>query len=86
MVTDRFESEDWPTLSAERREHLSQILDFGPSGAAFISHNQAQLEDLPVTALNAQEVPVLCWTVRSQDEEHRARRIADNITFEGYLP
>jgi len=29
---------------------------------------------------------VLCWTVRLQDEEHRARRIADNITFEGYLP
>ncbi|MBT7343693.1 MAG: phosphodiesterase [Rhodobacteraceae bacterium] len=86
LVTDRFESEDWPTLSAERREHLAQILDFGPSGAAFISHNQAQLEDLPVTALKAQEVPVLCWTVRSQDEEHRARRIADNITFEGYLP
>ena len=86
LVTDRFEPEDWPILSAERREHLAQILDLGTSGAGFISHNQAQLEDLPVSALKAQEVPVLCWTVRSRDEEHRARRIADNVTFEGYLP
>ena len=86
LVTDSFEPEDWPTLNAERREHLAQILDFGTSGAGFISHNQAHLEDLPVSALKAQEVPVLCWTVRSRDEEHRARRIADNVTFEGYLP
>ena len=86
LVTDRFEPKDWPILSAERREHLAQILDLGTSGAGFISHNQAQLEDLPVSALKAQEVPVLCWTVRSRDEEHRARRIADNVTFEGYLP
>ena len=86
LVTDRFEPEYWPILSAERREHLAQILDLGTSGAGFISHNQAQLEDLPVSALKAQEVPVLCWTVRSRDEEHRARRIADNVTFEGYLP
>ncbi|MBT6507614.1 MAG: phosphodiesterase, partial [Marinovum sp.] len=27
---------------------------------------------------------VLCWTVTSEREEIRARRIADNITFEGY--
>jgi len=86
LVTDRFEPKDWPILSAERREHLAQILDLGTSGAGFISHNQAQLEDFPVSALKAQEVPVLCWTVRSRDEEHRARRIADNVTFEGYLP
>ena len=86
LVTDRFEPKDWPILSAERREHLAQILDLGTSGAGFISHNQAQLADLPVSALKAQEVPVLCWTVRSRDEEHRARRIADNVTFEGYLP
>lgn len=86
LVTDRFEPEDWPGLNAERREHLGQILDFGASGAGFISHNQTQLDDHPVSSLKAQGVPVLCWTVRSRDEEHRARSIADNVTFEGYLP
>ena len=86
LVTDRFEPEDWPGLNADRREHLGQILDFGTSGAGFISHNQTQLDDHPVSALKAQGVPVLCWTVRSRDEERRARSIADNVTFEGYLP
>ncbi|MDB9832663.1 glycerophosphodiester phosphodiesterase family protein [Planktomarina temperata] len=86
LVTDRFEPDDWPSLSAERRKYLAQILDFGTSGVGFISHNHTQLTDPPVSALKAQGVPVLCWTVRSPDEERRARRIADNITFEGYLP
>ena len=44
LVTDRFEPEGWPDLNADRREHLGQILDFGASGAGFISHNQTQLE------------------------------------------
>jgi len=29
-------------------------------------------------------VPIICWTVRSPAQETEARRIADNITFEGY--
>ena len=29
---------------------------------------------------------VLCWTIRSLEAEAEARRIADNVTFEGYLP
>ncbi|MEE3316404.1 MAG: phosphodiesterase, partial [Pseudomonadota bacterium] len=30
--------------------------------------------------------PILCWTVRSSEIEQTARQVADNITFEGYLP
>jgi hypothetical protein len=29
-------------------------------------------------------VPVFCWTIRSAAMETQARKIADNITFEGY--
>jgi hypothetical protein len=39
-----------------------------------------------VAELKARGVPVLCWTIRSPAEEAAARRVADNITFEGYLP
>ena len=28
---------------------------------------------------------VLCWTIRSPEAEAKAREIADNVTFEGYL-
>ena len=36
--------------------------------------------------LKARGVPILCWTVRSAKQEIKARHIADNITFEGYIP
>ena len=39
-----------------------------------------------VAALAARGVPVLCWTIRSADHEAAARRVAANITFEGYAP
>jgi hypothetical protein len=29
-------------------------------------------------------VPVLCWTIKSPEAEAEARKVADNITFEGY--
>ena len=39
-----------------------------------------------VLALKARGLPIMCWTVRSAEAEARARAIADNITFEGYMP
>jgi len=41
--------------------------------------------DRPVIhSLKERDIPVLTWTIRSEAEERAARRIADNITFEGY--
>ena len=41
---------------------------------------------MPVVAkLKDDGVPVACWTVRSEAEEVRAREVADQVTFEGYL-
>src|SRR5262245_38173063 len=48
-----------------------------------------QLEGLPATAVSLRRRlgrPVLVWTVTSPANEARARRFADNIIFEGYLP
>ena len=39
-----------------------------------------------VSRLKAERLPILTWTVRSPAEEAAARRVADNITFEGYRP
>lgn len=85
LVTDGFDPSDWP-LSAARCDYLRAISDFDRVGAAFISHDANDLDRARVRELKAQGVPILCWTVRSPAEEARARRIADNITFEGYTP
>ena len=49
------------------------------------SHLWRDLTAPPLSALKARGVPVLCWTIRSAEQETQARELADNITFEGYL-
>jgi glycerophosphoryl diester phosphodiesterase len=55
-------------------------------GAGFVSHDVAALDMPRVAEIKAAGLPVLCWTVRSKAEEAEARRVADAVTFEGYLP
>lgn len=84
LTTDTFPPEHWPTLQAPLRDHLRRIPDFNRVGACFISHNHRHLDTPAVHALHERAVPILCWTVRSPEEEAAARRIVNNVTFEGY--
>lgn len=84
LTTCAFPAENWPMVPAQTREALAQIPDFDRVGACFTSHQTTDLIGPAVTALKALNVPILCWTVRSAAEEIEARKIADNITFEGY--
>ncbi|WP_298806607.1 glycerophosphodiester phosphodiesterase family protein [uncultured Lentibacter sp.] len=86
LTTCDYRPEDWPTIPKTRLAELRPIPDFIRTGASFISHQASDLTRAPVTALKAQGVPVLCWTIRSRAQEDAARQIADNVTFEGYAP
>ncbi len=66
-------------------DHLREIPDFDRVRASFISHEAPDLPRARVADLKAQGVPILCWTVRSPEQEAEARKVADNVTFEGYL-
>ena len=55
-------------------------------GASFISHNVLDLTSDLVREFKAKGDPLLCWTVHSEKQEKIARTIADNVTFEGYMP
>ncbi|MEY8839689.1 glycerophosphodiester phosphodiesterase family protein [Cribrihabitans sp. XS_ASV171] len=85
LVTSAYDPTDWP-LSDETCGRLREIPDFGRTGAGFISHEAQDLSRPRVAELKTQGVPVLCWTIRSPEAEAEARRVADNVTFEGYLP
>lgn len=86
LVTCRFSKEDWPLLPRARADELVEIPDFEPTGASFISHHFKSLDLPAVNQIRQGGDPVLSWTITSEDDEHEARRLADNITFEGYLP
>ena len=83
LVTCSYQAEDW-LMEAQVRDRLRQIPDYNRVGASFISHEVADLERPRVAALKAAGADILCWTVRSPAEEQRARRVAQNVTFEGY--
>ncbi|MBY6083086.1 glycerophosphodiester phosphodiesterase family protein [Ruegeria arenilitoris] len=72
-------------LPTEVCDHLRVIPDFNRVGASFISHEVQDLSRPRVAELKAQGVPILCWTVRSAEQEAEARKVADNVTFENYL-
>ncbi|WP_170451591.1 glycerophosphodiester phosphodiesterase family protein [Ruegeria arenilitoris] len=72
-------------LPTEVCDHLREIPDFDRVGASFISHEVQDLSRPRVAELKAQGVPILCWTVRSAEQEAEARKVADNVTFENYL-
>ncbi len=86
LVSCAYDPGDWPALSAARCDELRAIPDYDRVGACFISHDARDLTRPRVADLKAHGAHILCWTVRSQQDEAQARTVAENITFEGYLP
>jgi glycerophosphoryl diester phosphodiesterase len=84
LTTCNFPSKDWPTIPEKTRARLREIPDYTNTGACFISHQAGDLDNPRVAALKAQGAAVFCWTIRSAQAEVKARRVADNVTFEGY--
>ncbi len=83
LVTSAYRYEDWP-LPKATCDHLREIPDFDRVAASFISHEVGDLDRPRVAEIKAQGAMICCWTIRSAAQEAEARRLADNITFEGY--
>ncbi|MBB5723013.1 glycerophosphoryl diester phosphodiesterase [Loktanella ponticola] len=85
IVTSDYTATDWPTIPADVRDRLRDIPDYDRIGASFISHEARDLGRDRVANLKAAGANVLCWTIKSPEQEAEARKVADNVTFEGYL-
>lgn len=85
LVTSAYVYDDWPTVPEAICDRLRDIPDYVGTGATFISHEAADLNRPRVADLKAQGATILCWTIKSAAAEAQARKIADNVTFEGYL-
>lgn len=85
ITTSSYDAEDWAPLPSATCDRLRAIPDFDATGASFISHEARDLARPRVAELKAQGAAILCWTIRSPEAEAAARRVADNVTFEGYV-
>ena len=86
LITDPFKPSVWPHVPADRRASLAKAQDFDCIDACFISHNRMDLENPIIMQLKSKGAKILCWTVENIHQELMARKIVDNITFEGYIP
>ncbi|NEY89995.1 glycerophosphodiester phosphodiesterase family protein [Tabrizicola oligotrophica] len=85
LTTAAYDHDGWAPLPPARCDELRHIADYDRVGASFISHEAADLASPRVAALKAGGAAILTWTIRSPQEESLARKVADNVTFEGYL-
>lgn len=85
LVSSSYDPAKWHPLPAAVCDALRPIADFERTKSSFISHEVADLSNPRVAELKNAGADVLCWTVKTADEERIARDVAQNITFEGYL-
>ncbi|MBC2834457.1 glycerophosphodiester phosphodiesterase family protein [Paragemmobacter straminiformis] len=85
ITTSAYDHDDWAPLPPDTCDRLRLIPDYDRVEAGFISHEVADLARPLVAGLKAKGAAILCWTVRSPQVEAEARRVAQNITFEGYM-
>lgn len=85
LTTSSFDPADWEGVPAATCARLRDIPDFDRVEASFISHQGNDLHNPRVAELKAAGAAILCWTIRTPEQEAMARAIADNVTFEGYL-
>jgi glycerophosphoryl diester phosphodiesterase len=86
LVSMRFTRGSAPELSPAARFRLTHMLDFPSARPDFLAYH---VEDLPrpsVALLRWLGLPVLAWTVRSDDQRRRAKAYADAIIFEELRP
>lgn len=84
ITTSAYDPDNWAPMPEELCRRLRAIPDYGPTGSSFISHEAADLSRPRVAELKAAGAAILCWTIRSPEAEALARKVAHNVTFEGY--
>jgi glycerophosphoryl diester phosphodiesterase len=77
----------WPGLPPALARRMAYLLHFPRTRPHFIAYAIKDLPALPpLAARTILGMPLLTWTVRSEDERRRAAAYADQIIFEGWRP
>jgi hypothetical protein len=88
IVAERhYSHREWQALPARAKVRLAHLLHVHRTRPHFVAYH---VKDLPAAApLIARWVfglPLLTWTVRSEDDRRRAKRWASQMIFEGWRP
>lgn len=85
LTTSSYDYADWHPVPPAACDRLRDIPDYDAVEASFISHQGDDLLRPRVLELKAKGADILCWTIRTPEQEAMVRQVAQNVTFEGYL-
>jgi glycerophosphoryl diester phosphodiesterase len=78
---------DWPEASIEQRRGMTHLRHAFRTRPHFVAYSVNELPAIaPWIARNVFGLPLLGWTVRTQEQRARVARYADQMIFEGFLP
>jgi glycerophosphoryl diester phosphodiesterase len=87
VAEHHYKDSEWYALSARQKRSLAHLLHAFRTRPHFVAYH---IKDLPSPApLIARYIfglPLLTWTVRSEDDRRRARIWANQMIFEGFRP
>ena len=77
----------WRDVSAAPKRAMTAVAQGMAAGPQFIAYSVSNLPALlPRLARDLFGLPLLAWTVRSEDERRKAAHYADQMIFEGFRP
>lgn len=88
IVAERhYDHPEWSALSPGQKFGLGNLLHLGQTRPDFIAYNVRDLPAFaPLFARHILRMALLTWTVRTDADRTCARRWADQMIFEGFLP
>ena len=87
VAQSSYDDGSWAKLTSEQRASMLNLRHGFRTEPHFIAFWIDQLPaPAPWIARNIFGCPLLAWTVRSGEQRARARRLADQMIFEGFLP
>jgi glycerophosphoryl diester phosphodiesterase len=88
LVAGNFaEPRDWPGLSFWQRLAMRNLLSSAIARPHFIAYDIKALPAIaPLVASTLFGLPLIAWTVRTNEDRERALRYADAMIFEGIVP
>lgn len=69
------------------KEYLLRNLKFSKwNGSQFIAYGADTVKNCKAVKKYAKKIPILCWTVKSQEQLDELRPYCDNVIFDSFLP
>ena len=88
IAAERYYSHpEWDLMPHSQKRSLTWLLHAPRSRPQFIAYSVKDLPAAPPLVARAMfALPLLTWTVRSEEDRRRAARWADQVIFEGWRP